>query len=146
MDYLVVRLQQHGKQQTIDALIHQFAELTSAVHQCGVLYKDLNCGNVLCQQTMSMTAWNFTLIDTNRALFSDHPLTLNESLPDIILMNPIMGTVEQFIGEYLLLRGCYSEDEVARIRRLQYLRHERRRPFKEYFKRFKKFYYRWLAR
>lgn len=146
LDHLVIRLQEEGRKDIIDPLIHQFAAHLKGMHEHGILYCDMNCGNVLCRQETPDGPWQFCMIDTNRARFYDERqvLDMETILPDLILMNPKMGTVEQFIGEYLKLRGCYSEEEVQRIRDIQRRRHEKKRPIKHYLKRYKKAYYKWL--
>lgn len=146
LDDLVVRLQEKGDKDTIDQLIRQYATLVKDLHEHGVLYWDMNCGNVICQQDEADGDWQFTLIDTNRVRFfpPEQALDLETVIGDLILMNPKMGTVEQFIGEYLRQRGLYSEEEVHRIREVQRQRYERKRPIKKALKRFKKKYYKWL--
>lgn len=146
LDHLVIRLQEEGRKDIIDPLIHQFAAHLKSMHEHGILYRDMNCGNVLCRQETPGGPWQFCMIDTNRARFYDEHqvLDMETVLPDLILMNPKMGTVEQFIAEYLKLRGCYSDEEVQRIRNIQRCRHEKKRPVKHYLKRYKKAYYKWL--
>ena len=140
LDNLVISMQEQESKKEIHTIIKQYASMVKELHDHGVLYMDMNCGNVLCERDAG-------LIDTNRVRFYEpgRILDLETAMPDLILMNPRMGTVECFIGEYLRLHGCYSEEEVRRIRHIQYQRHERQRPFKENFKWFKKWYFRWLA-
>ena len=132
MDNLVLTLQKQGEKTAIAKLIKQYAALVKGLHEHGVLYWDMNCGNVICHQEVSDGNWKFTLIDTNRVRFfdADTPLDLDTVIGDLILMNPKLGTVEQFIAEYLKQRGIYSEAEVNRIREVQRHRYERKRPVK----------------
>lgn len=121
LDKLVVSMQEKDDKAAIDQLIKQYATLVKNLHEHGVLYWDMNCGNVMCHQETPDDGWKFTLIDTNRVRFfdADMPLDIDTVIGDLILMNPKMGTVEQFIGEYLRQRGLYSEAEVERIRAIQ---------------------------
>lgn len=136
LDDLVMTLRKNGNEQRWVQLIKEYAGFVKRLHEHGVLYWDLNCGNVLCQQDERSGKWQFTLIDTNRVRFysSDSVLPLNVVIGDLILMNPRMGTVELFIAEYLKQRGIYSENEVKRIREVQRNRYERKRPLKSFLK------------
>lgn len=146
LDDLVMILREQGNEQLTRQLISEYASLVKRLHEHGVLYWDLNCGNVLCRQDVQSGKWLFTLIDTNRARFysPDTVLPLDAVIGDLILMNPRMGTVELFIAEYLKQRGMYSEDEAKRIREVQRKRYEQKRPLKLFMKRFKAQYYNWL--
>ena len=148
LDSLVVKLQQEGDKDTVDTLIQQYAALVRGLHEHGVLYWDMNCGNVLCSQKTPDAPWHFTLIDTNRAKFFDPntPLDLNTVVGDLVLMNPKMGTVEQFQEAYLKQRGLYTPEEAQRIRDIQRRRQQKKRPLKNFMKRFKKTYYKWLEK
>lgn len=149
LDSMVVRLMEQGEVAQAKAIMTLFAQNLYRMHQRGILYKDMNGGNVMvshdedCQGT---EGWHFCLIDTNRAHFFPETmqLSLEQCMPDLILMNPKMQLVEFFIGEYLHCRGIYSEAEVARIRAIQRKRHEKKHPVKNFFKRYKKRYYKWL--
>lgn len=148
LDSLVVQLQEKGEQEAINALIRQYAALVRGLHEHGILYWDMNCGNVICRQDEPDSDWKFTLIDTNRVRFFDDstPLGLDTVIGDLILMNPKMGTVEQFQEEYLRQRGLYTPEEAQRIRDIQRRRYQKKRPVKTFLKRFKKAFYKWLER
>lgn len=121
LDDLVIKLRNEGKTETVKTLISQYATLVKRLHERGVLYWDMNCGNVLCRQEKPEGDWHFTLIDTNRIRFfaPDTPLPLDTVIGDLILMNPKMGTVEMFQTEYLRQRGLYTEDNARRVREEQ---------------------------
>lgn len=146
LDHLVIDLQEQGNKGAIQSIISQFALLLKRMHEQGILYNDMNCGNVLCKQNDQTGSWDFCLVDTNRAhLYNEHrPLPLNACIPDIILMNPKMGTVESFITEYLQKRGMYTIKEVRRIRQIQHKRHEKKHTMKSLFSRYRELYYRRL--
>ncbi len=147
LDSLVIRLKEKNEQETINAIIKQYAAMVVRLHEHGVLYWDMNCGNVICRQNEVNGTWHFTLIDTNRVrLFPDgQSLDLETVIGDIILMNPRMGTVELFQEEYLRQRGLYTPEEAQRVREVQRQRYEvKKHRVRKFFKRFRKQYYKWL--
>lgn len=149
MDRLVMSLQEKGQKETVDQIIRQFASLLKSIHEHGIYYNDMNCGNVVCRQDEPDGEWRFCFVDTNRAIMMDpdKPLGLDTVMKDILLMNPKMGTVEQFQEEYLRQRGLYTPEYAAQVRQLQRDRYEnRKRPMKQFMKRYKKQYYKWLER
>ena len=149
MDRLVMSLQEKGQKETVDQVIRQFASLLKSIHEHGIYYNDMNCGNVVCRQDEPDGEWRFCFVDTNRAIMMDpdKPLGLDTVMKDILLMNPKMGTVEQFQEEYLRQRGLYTPEYAAQVRQLQRDRYEnRKRPMKQFMKRYKKQYYKWLER
>lgn len=149
LDDLVLKLQEEGRKDEINGVIHQFAAFLKSVHEHGIFYNDMNCGNVICRQDEPDGEWKFCFVDTNRAIMMDPdtPLGLDTVMKDILLMNPKMGTVEQFQEEYLRQRGLYTPEYAAQVRQLQRDRYEnRKRPMKQFMKRYKKQYYKWLER
>ncbi|MBR1838438.1 MAG: hypothetical protein IJ786_02665 [Bacteroidaceae bacterium] len=149
LDNLVIQLQEQNHQDVIREIISQYAALVVRLHEHGVLYWDMNCGNVLCKQKKgsSDNQWHFSLIDTNRVRFypENQQLDLDTAIGDLILMNPKMGTVELFQEEYLRQRGLYTPEEARRIRELQRQRYERKKyPLKKIFNPIRKHYYKWL--
>ena len=148
LDSLVVELQEAGDKNTVSALIGQYASLVCSLHEHGVLYWDMNCGNVICRQDQQDGTWHFTLIDTNRAKFFDPnvPLDLDTVIGDLVLMNPKMGTVEMFQEAYLKKRGLYTPEVAEHVREVQRKRQQKKRPMKNFMKRFKKSYYKWLEK
>jgi tRNA A-37 threonylcarbamoyl transferase component Bud32 len=149
LDSLVMAMRERGEEAAIRELIGEYAALVKRLHEHGVLYWDMNCGNVICSRPDAGAPWHFTLIDTNRVRFFDEhtPLGLDTVVGDLILMNPRMGTVELFIAEYLKQRGLYTEEEARRIRQIQRERYEKKRfTWKRLFKRFKGQYYKLLGK
>lgn len=148
LDSLVVSMQDKGDKAAVGLIIKQFATLVKNLHEHGVLYWDMNSGNVICRQEKPGGDWHFTLIDTNRARFypSSQALDLDTVIGDLILMNPKMGTVEQFQEEYLRQRGLYTPEDAQRIRDIQRERYQKKRPLKTFMKRFKKTFYKWLEK
>lgn len=148
LDRLVIRLQEEGRKDAVNQLISQFAGHLKRMHEHGILYRDMNCGNVLCRQDSPDAPWQFCLIDTNRARLYDEnqALDLETVVPDLILMNPKMGTVELFISEYLKQRNWYTPEKATEIRDVQRRRHEKKHPLKSFFKRYKNRYYKWLEK
>lgn len=148
LDSYVYKLQEQGRTDVVDLVIKEYARLVFRLHQQGVHYRDMNCGNTLCEYDDRTGECHFCLVDTNRTCFHEEGklLPMEVCMSDLILMNPKMGTVEYFIGEYLKQRGIYSEEKVKEIRELQRQRHEKKRPVKKFLKRYKKQYYKWLER
>ncbi|MBQ9191774.1 MAG: hypothetical protein IJ142_10515 [Bacteroidaceae bacterium] len=148
MDSLIVKLKIQGENDEIQKITHKAALLVAHVHQRGVLYKDMNPGNLLCTHSSTNNDWQISLIDTNRARISasDSPLPLASCIPEIILMNPILGIEDAFINDYLHIRSLYSAQLCKDIRHIQYRKHERKRPLKERLGRFKAWYFKWLKR
>ena len=147
LDSLIVRLmEKDGNEATAKTIMKQFAAHLYCMHQKGILYKDMNAGNVMVTNDDTTDSYHFKLIDTNRAKFFDEDklVPMADSIADLILMNPRMQLVEYFIGEYLRCRGTYTEEEVARIRDIQRKRHEKKHSVKMFLKRYKKRYYSWL--
>ena len=153
LDAHVMTLRQAGNNEDcIRQLICEFAALVVRMHEHGVLYRDMNCGNVFCRETgnsNNTNLWHFTLIDTNRARFysEDQPLSVDTAIVDLILMNPRMGTVELFQEEYLRQRNLYTVEEAQHIREVQRRRYERKNNWlKKFLKRYKQIYYNWLEK
>ena len=146
LDSYVYQLQEQNRTDVVSAVIKEYARLVYRLHQQGVHYRDMNCGNALCRYDDETGECHFCLVDTNRTCFYEEGklLPMDVCMSDLILMNPRMGTVEYFIGEYLKLRGIYSEEKVKEIREIQRKRHEKKRPVKKFLKRYKKQYYKWL--
>lgn len=148
LDSLVVRLMEKegGDESTAKAIMQQFAAHLWRMHQKGILYQDMNAGNVMVIRDDKAARWCFKLIDTNRAKFisENETVPMTDAVTDLILMNPRMQLVEYFIGSYLRCRGIYSPDEVDRIRGIQRKKHEKKHRVKTFMKRYKKQYYRWL--
>lgn len=146
LDSYVYKLQEQGRTDVVNTVIKEYARLVYRLHQQGVHYRDMNCGNALCRYDDETGECHFCLVDTNRTSFYEAGklLPMDVCMSDLILMNPRMGTVEYFIGEYLKLRGIYSEEKVQEIREIQRKRHEKKRPVKKFLKRYKKQYYKWL--
>lgn len=149
LDNLVIAMNERGEQTRAAAVVRQFAALVVRLHEHGVLYWDMNCGNVLCHEEggPGSSQWHFTLIDTNRVRFypEDQVFDLDTVIGDIILMNPKMGTVELFQEEYLRLRGLYTPEEARRVREVQRQRYEvKKHRLKKFFKKFRKQYYKRL--
>lgn len=60
----------------------QLSKFILRMHGRGVLFRDLSGGNVLVQK--SQDAFQFVLIDTNRARFSNFSLSLNDRISDLV--------------------------------------------------------------
>lgn len=146
LDDLVLRLQKEGRRDVLNGLICQFASHLKSLHEHGVFYNDMNCGNVICSQDEPNGCWHFCFVDTNRAkmLAPDQPLDLKVVLKDILLMNPKIGTVELFQEEYLKQRGLYTPQLASEISETQRSRYEKKHKLKTFLKRYKKRYYKWL--
>lgn len=148
LDDLVLTLQESGRKDEVKGLIHQFAGHLKSLHEHGIFFNDMNCGNVICRQDEPNGQWRFCFVDTNRAkmMAPDQPLDLKIVLKDILLMNPKIGTVELFQEEYLKQRGLYTPQLASEVREIQRTRYEKKKHrLKKFFKRYKKKYYQWLG-
>ena len=148
LDDMVLRLQDAGRNDEVYGLIHQFAAHLKSLHEHGIFYNDMNCGNVICSQEESNGQWHFCFVDTNRVKMMTpyQPLDLKVVLKDILLMNPKLGTVELFQEEYLKQRGLYTPRLASEVREIQRTRYEKKKHrLKNFFKYYKKKYYQWLG-
>ena len=142
---LIRRLKDEGQQDVISQIIHQYATLVKNLHERGVLYRDLNGGNVICRQDEPGGQWQFFLVDTDRARFypTDRHLDLKTATKDLILMKPELGTNELFQEEYLRQRGLYTPEAAASLRQAQFARYDRKkRWYRKLWKKYRKFYHR----
>ena len=64
LDRLVMALREQGDTKMTRQIISEYAALVKRLHEHGVLYRDMNCGNVLCRQDKQDGKCHFTLIDT----------------------------------------------------------------------------------
>ena len=149
LDTIVMRAKREGNEAVAQEITRQFAAFVALVHERGIVYHDMNPGNVMCYRNESEQAWHFCLIDTNRTQFfsEDQPLSVEECIGDLILINPKLEMAELFISEYLRCRDMYSAEEAERIREVQRNRYEKRKHcVKNFLKRYKQQYYRWLGK
>jgi len=142
---LIRRLKDENQQVVISQIIHQYATLVKNLHERGVLYRDLNGGNVICRQDAPGGQWNFFLVDTDRARFypADRHLDLKTVIKDLILMKPELGTNELFQEEYLRQRGLYTPEAAASLQQAQFARYDRKnRWYRKLWRKYRKFYHR----
>ena len=144
LDDLVIRLQKEGgRQDTIEAIIRAFASFVCQVHRAGVVYMDMNCGNVICRQEQGR--WHFTLVDTNRAKFYEASVLpdLETCMPDLILMNPVLGLNDLFQASYLKERGICDSVHLKSLQEA-YLRRNPPHSNQSVPDKMKELYYHWL--
>ena len=142
---LIRRLKNEGQQTAITQIVKQYATLVKNLHEHGVLYRDLNGGNVICRKDESNGQWYFSLVDTNRAVFydADRSLDLKTATKDLILMKPELGTNELFQEEYLRQRGLYTKESASYLLKAQFARYAKKnRWYRKLLKKYRSFYHR----
>lgn len=145
---LIRGLQASHQQEAVRQVVKQYATMVKNLHERGVLYQDLNGGNVICRQDETSGLWHFALVDTNRARLYDDGTTLElkSAKKDLILMNPELGTNKMFQEEYLRQRGLYTPETAAYLLKAQYGRYARKRCwYRKLLKKYRVFYH-WLTR
>ena len=106
------------------ALLDGFAAYAARLHSAGVIDRDFNVGNILCNRIDGR--WSFTLIDINRMKFIPYGRT--PRMTDCIgtlLVFPHSMDFRYFMERYLTERGQFSDDRLATVMR-QKERHDRR--------------------
>ena len=147
LDHLLAGMKENGDKDGIDTVLKQYAAMVKRLHTHGVLYWDMNDGNVICSKKPDDTQWTFTLIDTDRIRMfpPDTELDLETVIGDLILMDSKLGLTEPFVTEYLKQRDMFSEENLQRVLMEKYNRYEKKkRPVKKFLKRYRKAYYKWL--
>lgn len=132
LDALVLELQAQGRTDMVDHLIQQYAALVKGLHEHGILYWDMNCGNVMCSLDNNEDRWHFTLIDTNRVRFfePDRVLDLDIVKGDLILVNDRLGVQPQFIEHYLRQRQMFTPERLQSLLDFKANHHKKKRALK----------------
>ncbi len=71
LDNICLHLKEENRLEEQHEVVRQFARHLVAMHSKGILYRDMNGGNVICRLDEDGRTWHFSLIDTNRAKFFD---------------------------------------------------------------------------
>jgi len=74
--------EQHFLEVSKSRALQQLSHFVYVLHQRGVYYRDLSAGNLLIAKLGD--SLQFTLIDTNRARFYQHAVTLKQRLSDLV--------------------------------------------------------------
>ena len=100
-------------------LASQYARFVVALHEAGVLHRDLNPTNVLVD-----SQGRFQLIDINRMRFFGGPVPKDLSMENLTLFYWLTPAYRFILGEYAAQRGWTEADIQEAIRVKQ--RHDRR--------------------
>jgi hypothetical protein len=73
---------QHFLEVSKSRALQQLSQFVYVMHQRGVYYRDLSAGNLLISRVGD--SLQFTLIDTNRARFYNHAVSLRQRLSDLV--------------------------------------------------------------
>ena len=103
------------------SLATSYARYVAAMHQAGVLHRDLNPTNVLFREHGGV--FDFELIDINRMRFYDGPVPKDECMENLTLFYWLTPAYRFILDEYARQRG-WTQDDVAQAIRVKQ-RHDR---------------------
>lgn len=133
---LIRKMKADGRRDALEGLIDEYAMFVKRMHEHGVVFQDLNGGNVICKNIANCVGreydkdrqWHFSLVDTDKAVIysPERPLYLNVVKKDLIMMQSEWGTDSMFQEKYLRLRGLYTPEAMAFLQKAQKARRERK--------------------